>query len=183
MFLTNNTMNIFTDARGHDRLSLIYYPFTIEEEVTSDGEDVSVEKGTKQETRRRVCAWTWSAAQPVIVVVTDGGLNLSQLEPVYHTWPRTLKSAHFRNWQKFCSAWLTRSIILFFSNRRGVSCTDQSITLKDACCVCVCVWVSCALGYMCLEMEWGWRRVGRGLLFPRWKPLRMEGKQLLPSSF
>lgn len=50
MFPANETMNIFTDARGHDRLSLVYRPFTIdeeeEEEVTfSEAEDVSVEKG------------------------------------------------------------------------------------------------------------------------------------------
>ncbi|KAG8011416.1 hypothetical protein GBF38_006200 [Nibea albiflora] len=39
-------MNIFTDTGRHDRLSLIYRPFTIEEEeVTfSEEEDVSAEK-------------------------------------------------------------------------------------------------------------------------------------------
>ncbi|XP_044026396.1 disks large-associated protein 2-like isoform X5 [Siniperca chuatsi] len=48
MFLTNNAMNIFTDTRGHDRLSLIYRPFTILEEVTcSEEEDVSAEKDQK----------------------------------------------------------------------------------------------------------------------------------------
>ncbi|XP_056283336.1 disks large-associated protein 2-like [Pseudoliparis swirei] len=41
-------MNMFTDTRRHDRRSLIYRPFTIEEEVTfSEEEDVSVEKDPK----------------------------------------------------------------------------------------------------------------------------------------
>ena len=56
MFLTNTAMNIFTDSRGHDRLSFIYLPFTIEEEVTCEAEDVSAEKGTREDARRRVCA-------------------------------------------------------------------------------------------------------------------------------
>lgn len=57
MFPANKAMNIFTDARGHDRLSLIYRPFTIEEEVTfSEAEDVSAEKGRKEDAQCRVCA-------------------------------------------------------------------------------------------------------------------------------
>ncbi|XP_041814538.1 disks large-associated protein 2-like [Chelmon rostratus] len=41
-------MDIFTAARGHDRLPPIYRPFTIEEEVTfSEEEDVSAEKDQK----------------------------------------------------------------------------------------------------------------------------------------
>lgn len=43
-FLTN--MNVFTRSRGRDRRSLVYRPFTIEEEVTfSEAEDVSPEEG------------------------------------------------------------------------------------------------------------------------------------------
>ncbi len=53
MFLTTEAMKVFTDARGHDRLSLIYRPFTIEEEeVTfSEEEDVSAEKGREEDAR------------------------------------------------------------------------------------------------------------------------------------
>ncbi|XP_028997463.1 disks large-associated protein 2 isoform X9 [Betta splendens] len=40
-------MSFFTDARGRDRRALVYYPFTIEEEVTSEAEDVSAEKDQK----------------------------------------------------------------------------------------------------------------------------------------
>ncbi|KAM4529702.1 discs large associated protein 2b isoform 2-T2 [Fundulus diaphanus] len=41
-------MSVFTRSRGHDRRSLVYRPFTIEEEVTfSDAEDVSAEKDQK----------------------------------------------------------------------------------------------------------------------------------------
>ncbi|XP_016523754.1 disks large-associated protein 2-like isoform X1 [Poecilia formosa] len=41
-------MNVFTRSRGHDRRSLVYRPFTIEEEVTfSETEDVSSEKDQK----------------------------------------------------------------------------------------------------------------------------------------
>ncbi|XP_078030025.1 disks large-associated protein 2 isoform X3 [Epinephelus lanceolatus] len=48
MFLTNRAMKLFTDTRRHDRLSPIYRPFTIEEEVTfSEEEDVSAEKDQK----------------------------------------------------------------------------------------------------------------------------------------
>ncbi|KAK2890002.1 hypothetical protein Q8A73_018302 [Channa argus] len=47
MSLTNKAMNIFTDARGRDRLSFVYRPYTIEEEVTSEEEDVSPEKDQK----------------------------------------------------------------------------------------------------------------------------------------
>ncbi len=69
MFVTNKAMNIFMDTRGHDRLSLIYRPFTIEEEVTfSEEEDVSAEKGRKEDARCRVCAWTEPAAEPVVVI-------------------------------------------------------------------------------------------------------------------
>lgn len=63
MFPTNKAMNIFTDTRGHDRLPLIYRPFTVvvrlNEEVTfSEEEDVSAEKGRKGEEGAwcRVCA-------------------------------------------------------------------------------------------------------------------------------
>lgn len=66
MFLASGTMNIYADARGHERLALLYYPFTIEEEVTSDEEDVSVEKGTKR--RVCVCAWSRSAAQLLLLL-------------------------------------------------------------------------------------------------------------------
>lgn len=51
MFLTSAAaMNVFTDTRGHDRLALIYRPYTIEEEVTfSEEEDVSAEKGREED--------------------------------------------------------------------------------------------------------------------------------------
>lgn len=69
MFVTNKAMNIFMDTRGHDRLPLIYRPFTIEEEVTfSEEEDVSAEKGRKEDARCRVCACTEPAAEPVVVI-------------------------------------------------------------------------------------------------------------------
>lgn len=55
MFLTSRAMDIFTAARGHDRLPPIYRPFTIEEEVTfSEEEDVSAEKGRREDARLRV---------------------------------------------------------------------------------------------------------------------------------
>nr|XP_020459557.1 disks large-associated protein 2-like isoform X1 [Monopterus albus] len=47
MFLTNTAMNISTDARRHDRLSLNYLPFTIEEVTFFEAEDVSAEKDQK----------------------------------------------------------------------------------------------------------------------------------------
>lgn len=56
MFPTSKAMNVFSGARGHDRLALIYLPFTIEEEVTSETEDVSAEKGRKEDAQRRARA-------------------------------------------------------------------------------------------------------------------------------
>ncbi|XP_077949209.1 discs large associated protein 2b isoform X4 [Gasterosteus aculeatus] len=48
MFLTDETMHILRGTRRRDRLSLVYRPFTIEEEVTfSEEEDVSDEKDQK----------------------------------------------------------------------------------------------------------------------------------------
>ena len=89
MFLTDETMDIFTVSRGHDRRSLIYPPFTIEEEVTfSEEEDVSAEKGRREGGGRGVgvycfflffffmCAWS----EPhVLLLLTDtsGAPNLT----------------------------------------------------------------------------------------------------------
>lgn len=96
MFLTDETMDIFTVSRGHDRLSLIYPPFTIEEEVTfSEEEDVSAEKGRREEGGRGVvfffmCAWS---EPPVLLLLTDtsGAPNVRcdggwRWKASHHTW-------------------------------------------------------------------------------------------------
>lgn len=108
MFITNNAMNVFMGTRGRDRISLIYRPFTIEEEVTcSEEEDVSAEKGRKEQCR--VCAWPEPAAQPVIVVIIFiaryiSGAPTWGLMAGWSIAPGQSEGANVRNGQKFYRA-------------------------------------------------------------------------------
>ena len=136
MFLTNNkAMNIFTDARGHDRLSLIYRPFTIEEEeeVTfSEEEDVSAEKGRKGGRMPGPVSCDFVHEPSLSLLLTDdlkctymrsdGGFlgviapGLSQSQKL----PEVLQS-------------MNDSLIERFLTCQGCfSCTRQSIALNDA---------------------------------------------------
>lgn len=168
MFLTSAAaMNVFTDTRGHDRLALIYRPYTIEEEVTfSEEEDVSAEKGREEDvvfvhepSLQRACYWLDVSSAPYMGSVGFGVVS-------HQVWKCSL---NVRNCQKFCRAGVTHSLNDFFTR---LDVQPGSINSTEWC--MMCRW---ELEYRCFGGGGvcRGRRAGCFFFYRGEEPLWMEG--------